>query len=186
MLQELERRNYAPRTIRCYLRIVEHFVQYFHCPPDRLGTEHIREYQSVMFRKWKLAPNTVSQELAALRFFYIQVLKRTWSIAETPYPKRVVHLPQVLSQEEVGRLIAAAETPFDRILLMTLYATGARRAEVAKLKISDIDSQRMVIHIQGGKGRKDRDVMLSPTLLDALRTYWGCGANSQNGPDGGR
>jgi integrase/recombinase XerD len=175
MLEELERRNYAPRTIRCYLRIVEHFAQYFHCPPDRLGTEHIREYQSALFRKWKLAPNTVSQELAALRFFYIQVLKRTWSIAETPYPKRILHLPQVLSQEEVGRLIDAAETPFDRILLMTLYATGARRAEVAKLKISDIDSQRMVIHIQGGKGRKgrkDRDVMLSPTLLDALRTYW--------------
>jgi integrase len=118
------------------------------------------------------APNTVSQELAALRFFYIQVLKRTWSIAETPYPKRILHLPQVLRQEEVGRLIDAAEIPFDRILLMTLYATGARRAEVAKLKISDIDSQRMVIHIQGGKGRKDRDVMLSPTLLDALRTYW--------------
>jgi integrase len=78
----------------------------------------------------------------------------------------------VLSQEEVARLIDAAEVPFHRILLMTLYATGARRAEVADLKISDIDSQRMVIHIRGGKGRKDRDVMLSPKLLDALRVYW--------------
>jgi integrase len=110
--------------------------------------------------------------LAALRFFYVQVLKRGWSVAETPYPKKVLHLPQVLSQEEVARLIDAAEFPFHRILLMTLYATGARRAEVAHLKISDIDSQRMVIHIREGKGRKDRDVMLSPKLLDALRVYW--------------
>jgi site-specific recombinase XerD len=100
------------------------------------------------------------------------VLKRGWSVAETPYPKKVLHLPQVLSQDEVARLIDAAEFPFHRILLMTLYATGARRAEVAHLKISDIDSQRMVIHIRGGKGRKDRDVMLSPKLLDALRVYW--------------
>jgi integrase/recombinase XerD len=86
--------------------------------------------------------------------------------------EEVLHLPQVLSPEEVARLIDAAEFPFHRILLMTLYATGARRAEVAHLKISDIDSQRMVIHIQGCKGRKDRDVMLSPKLLDALPIYW--------------
>ena len=134
--------------------------------------EHIREYQAAMFRTWKLAPNTVTQRLAALRFLYIQVLKRGWSVAETPYPKKVLHLPQILSQQEVARLIDATETPFQRILVMTLYATGARRAEVARLKVTDIDSQRMVVHIRGGKGRKDRDVMLSPALLQALRTYW--------------
>ena len=78
-------------------------------------------------------------------------------------------LPAVLSQDEVSQLINSARNPFDRILLMTLYATGARRAEVTRLKVSDIDSQRMVVHIQGGKGRKDRDVMLSPVLLEALR-----------------
>src|ERR1035438_426659 len=100
------------------------------------------------------------------------MLKRGWSVAETPYPKKVLHLPEILSQQEVARLIDATETPFQRILVMTLYATGARRAEVAHLKVSDIDSQRMVVHIQGGKGRKDRDVMLSPKLLDALRIYW--------------
>ena len=172
MLEELERRNYAPGTIRCYIRTVEHFARHFHRSPDQLGPDHIRRYQATMFREWKLAPNTVTQKLAALRFLYIQVLKRGWSVAETPYPKKVLHLPQVLSQEEVARLINAAEFPFHRILLMTLYATGARRAEVARLKVSDIDSQRMVIHIRGGKGRKDRDVMLSPKLLDALRVYW--------------
>ena len=88
MLEELERRNYAPSTIRAYLRTVEHFARYFRCPPDRLGTEHIRQYQAAMFRTWKLSPNTVTQRLAALRFLYIQVLQRGWSVAETPYPKR--------------------------------------------------------------------------------------------------
>jgi len=169
MLEELRRRNYAESTIDIYIRTVEHFSRHFHRSPDQLGPEHIRQYQVALFTRWKLAPNTVIQRLAALRFFYVQVLKRGWSVAETPYPKKVLHLPQVLSQEEVARLIDAAEFPFHRILLMTLYATGARRAEVAHLKISDIDSQRMVIHIRGGKGRKDRDVMLSPNLLDALR-----------------
>jgi integrase/recombinase XerD len=172
MLEELERRNYAQSTIGAYIRTVEHFARHFHCPPDRLGPAHIRQYQAAMFRTWKLAPNTVTQRLAALRFLYIQVLKRGWSVAETPYPKKVLHLPEILSQQEVARLIDATETPFQRILIMTLYATGARRAEVARLKVSDIDSQRMVIHIRGGKGRKDRDVMLSPTLLEELRTYW--------------
>src|SRR6266481_4329035 len=172
MLEELRRRNYAESTIHIYIHTVEHFSRHFHRSPDQLGPEQIRQYQAALFTRWKLAPNTVTQRLAALRFFYVQVLKRGWSVAETPYPKKVLHLPEILSQEEVARLIDAAEFPFHRILLMTLYATGARRAEVAHLKISDIDSQRMVIHIRGGKGRKDRDLMLSPKLLDALRIYW--------------
>jgi site-specific recombinase XerD len=126
----------------------------------------------MLFTELKFSPNTVTLRLAALRFFYIHVLKRNWSIAETPYPKKVIRLPEILSQEQVARLIDAAEFPFHRILLMTLYATGARRAEVTHLKVSDIDSQRMVVHIRGGKGRKDRDVMLSPKLLEAVRDYW--------------
>ena len=172
MLEELQRRNFAATTIRSYLHGVEHFSQHFHRRPDQLGPEHIRQYQAALFTRYKFSPNTVTLRLAALRFFYIQVLKRSWSIAETPYPKKVFHLPQILSPEEVARLIDAAEHPFHRILLMTLYATGARRAEVAHLKVGDIDSQRMIVHIRGGKGGKDRDVMLSPKLLDALRVYW--------------
>ncbi len=157
MLEELERRNYAETTVDAYIRAVEHFAQYFRCSPDKLGPDHIREYQVALFRKFKLAPNTVSQRLAALRFLYIQILKKTWSVAETPYPKKALNLPRVLSQEEVAHLIDSALTPFHRIILMTLYATGMRRAELARLKISDIDSQRMVIHVQGGKGQKDRE-----------------------------
>jgi len=84
-----------------------------------------------MFTRWKLAPNIVTQRLAALRLLYIQVLKRGWSAAETPCPKKVLHLPHVLSHEEIARLIGAAEMPFHHILVMTLYVTGVRRAEVA-------------------------------------------------------
>jgi site-specific recombinase XerD len=171
MLEELERRNYAETTIRHYLRTVEDFARRFNRPPDRLGPRHIREYQAELFQKRKLSPNSVTRHLAALRFFYIKTLRRAWSIAETPYPKWVFHLPTILSQEEVAQLIDAALTPYHRTLLMTLYATGARRAELTHLKASDIDSQRMVIRIQGGKGRKDRDVMLSPKLLEELRAH---------------
>jgi len=172
MLEELQRRNYSPRATECYISAVEDFARYFHCPPNRLSPQHIREYQAYLFHQRKLAPSSVTRGLAALRFFFTKTLKRPWSVAETPYPKRVQGPPTVLSQEEVAQLINAARTPFYRILLMTLYATGARRAELARLKVSDIGSQRMVVHIQGGKGRKDRDVMLSPVLLEALREYW--------------
>ena len=172
MIAELRCRNLAESTIESYVRAVEQFSRYFHCPPHRLGPAHVRQYQAMLFTQRKLASSTVTQHLSALRFLYVKVLKRGWSIAETPYPKKVQHLPLVLSPEDVAKLIDAADTPFHRVLLMTLYATGARRAEVAHLKVSDIDSQRMVVHIRGGKGRKDRDVMLSLRLLDALRLYW--------------
>ena len=172
MIEELQRRNFAPNTIRAYVHGVEHFSRYFHRRPDQLRPEHIRQYQAMLFSKLKLNPNTVVQRLAALRFFYIKVLKKNWSVAETPYPRRVIRLPDILSPEEVARLIDAADSPFHRAMLMTLYGTGARRAEAAHLKVEDIDSRRMVVHIHGGKGNRDRDVMLSPRLLDGLRDYW--------------
>src|SRR5215471_5340200 len=172
MLDELQRRNYSEHTTRSYIRTVEDFARRFNRPPDFLGPRHVREYQAELFLKRKLSPGSVAVRLAALRFFYGKTLKKSWSIADTPYPKRTHRVPTILSQEEVSRLIQAARTPYHRTLLMTLYATGLRCAELTRLKISDIDSQRMVIHVQGGKGRKDRDVMLSPKLLEELREHW--------------
>jgi integrase/recombinase XerD len=172
MLEELERRNYAQTTTRLYIQTIEDFARYFKRPPDQVGPKHIREYQAYLFRERKLAAPTVAQRLAALRFFFTQTIKKAWSVSETPYPKRTRHLPSILSPEEVAHLIDSARTQFHRMILMTLYGTGARRAELAHLQIPDIDSRRMVIHIRGGKGRQDRDVMLSPTLLEALRDYW--------------
>jgi len=172
LLEELQRRNYSHETIRSYVHAVEDFARRFNCPPDRLGPQHIRQYQAELFQKRKLSSGTVGIRLAALRFFYTKTLRRNWSIADTPYPKRTHRLPTILSQEEVAQLIDAGRTTCERILLMTLYATGVRRSELTHLKISDIDSQRMVVHIRDGKGCKDRDVMLSPKLLTALRTDW--------------
>jgi Phage integrase, N-terminal SAM-like domain len=136
MLEELRRRNYAESTIHAYIHTVEHFSRHFHRSPDQLGPEHIRQYQAALFTRWKLAPNTVTQRLAALRFFYVQVLKRGWRVAETPYPKKVLHLPQVLSQEEVARLIDAAEFPFqhpggDHDLSASLPETSQRHPQSA-------------------------------------------------------
>jgi site-specific recombinase XerD len=131
-----QRRNYAQNTTRSYLRTVEEFARRFNCPPDRLGPRHIREYQAELFEQRKLSADTVAQRLAALRFFYSKTLKKSWSIAETPYPKRAQRLPTILSQEEVAQLIDAASTPFHRTVLMTLYSTGARNAELTHLKVA--------------------------------------------------
>jgi len=181
MLEELERRNYTQSTTRAYLRTIEDFACYFKRPPDQLGPEQIREYVAYLFRVRKLTDNTVNQRVGALRFFYIKTLKKSWNVEETPYPKKRFRLPAVLSADEVSRLIESALTPFHRTILITLYATGVRRAELANLQIADIDSQRMVVHVRGGKGRKDRDIMLSPNLLEELRQHYRRLSRKQSG-----
>src|SRR5215472_735484 len=114
VVEELHRRNYAQDTIRHYLRAVEEFARRFRCSPDRLGPRHIREYQAELFQKRKLSPNSVGQHLAALRFFYIQTLRKAWSIADTPYPKKARRLPTNPSREEVAHPPHAAHTPYQR------------------------------------------------------------------------
>jgi integrase/recombinase XerD len=172
MLEELQRRNLSKLTADCYVRVVEEFSLFHHRPPDQLGPEQIRQYQAHLFTDRKLDANSVAQHLTALRFFYNKTLKRNLSVEETPYPKRPIRLPDVLSQEEVERLIDSANNRLHRVWLLTLYATGVRREELVQLKVSDVDSARMVIHIHQGKGDKDRDIMLSPRLLEELRSYW--------------
>ena len=172
VLEELERRNYAPGTIRCYIHVVEQFARHFHRPPDQLGLEHIRQYQAALLRQKKLAPSTVGQHLAGLRFFYIQVLKRSWSAAETPYPRQAQGLPQVLSREEVAHLIQASRTPFQRAVLMTLYATGGRARRWPRSRSAILIASAWSSIYRAARGRKDRDVMLSPRLPDALRADW--------------
>jgi len=172
MLEELQRRNYAQTTVEAYTHALREFAQYFHRPPDQLGPEHIRQFQLYLLRDRKLAANTVKQRVAAVRFFFVRTLKRRYLREDIPYPKAPRRLPVVLSQEEVTRLIDAASNLSHRAMLMTLYSTGLRRAEMVRLKVSDIDSQRMVMHVHQGKGSKDRDVPLSPKLLETLREYW--------------
>jgi integrase/recombinase XerD len=172
MLDELRRRNYAQNTVRSYVSAVEEFAAYFNKRPDQLGPDHIRAYQVHLFRERKLASGTVEQRGAALRFFFVKTLRRPYLPDDIPFPKRQRRLPTVLSQDEAARLIDSASNLMHRAILMTLYGTGLRRAEVSSLKVLDIDSERMVIHVRHGKGDRDRDVLLSPKLLETLREYW--------------
>jgi site-specific recombinase XerD len=173
MLDDLRRRNYSPDTIRGYIRAVQQFAEYFGRSPEQMGAEELRRYQIHLLHERKLALGTVENNLSALRFLYKKTLKRRdLAFDDLPFPKQPRTLPTVLSQDEVTRLIEAAPNRMHRMLLMVLYATGMRRTEASLLKVSDIDSQRMVIHIQRGKGLRDRDVPLTPKLLEALRDYW--------------
>jgi site-specific recombinase XerD len=172
MLEELQRRNYAQSTVKGYLRIVRNFAEYFHQPPDKLGPDHLRQFQAHLFQDRKLDPGTVQQYVAALRFFFVKTLKRFYLVEHIPMPKRHRKLPEILTPDEVARLIDSASNLYHRTMLMTLYSTGMRRAEMCRLKVSDVDSKRMVIHIRQGKGGRDRDVPLSAKLLEEFRVYW--------------
>ena len=172
MLEELQRRNYSPATIRPYLYAVEDFARYFGKSPDKLSQEHLRQYQLHLINDRKLTVKTIVGRISALRFFFVKVLRRPYREIDLVYPKPPERLPIILSEEEVARLIESASTAFHRVILMTLYGTGLRREELCRLKVTDVDSERMVIHVRQGKGHKDRDVTLSPRLLEVLRAYW--------------
>jgi site-specific recombinase XerD len=172
MLEELQGRNYSHRTATTYIRIVREFAEHFHKAPDKLGPEHIRQFQAHLFQTRRLSPFTVSQYVSALRFLFVKTLRRHFLTEYIPFPKCPKRLPTVLSPEEVTRLINASPNLYHRTLVTTLYSTALRRAELCRLKVSDLDSQRMMIRIEQGKGRRDRYVPLSPKLLETLRVYW--------------
>jgi integrase len=172
MLEELQRRNYSEGTTRAYLQAVQQFAVHFGRSPDKLGPDDLRSYQAYLLVERKLAVASVVARVAALRFFFVRTLKRREFREELPYPKSYRRLPTVLSLEEVARLIDAAGNLMQRALLMTLYGTGMRRTEVSMLKVRDIDSRRMMIRVERGKGGASRDLPLSPALLATLREYW--------------
>jgi integrase/recombinase XerD len=172
VLEELERRNYSEATAHAYVGTIRQFAEHFHRSPDQLGIEQVRQYQVHLFEKKKLAPHSVMVQMCALRFLYLKVLKRPFQRDDLPLPKTPGRLPVVLSPEEIARLIEGAANLRHRTILMTLYGTGMRRAELCRLQLHDIDSARMMIHVREGKGRKDRDIPLSDTLLAQLRTWW--------------
>ena len=172
MLEELQRRNYSTKTIPYYLRAVADFARHYGRSPDKLGLNELRSYQAYLLRDRKLAVGTVVGLVAALRFFFNRTLKRHLPPTDIPYPKHPRRLPAVLTVEEVARLIDSARNLLDRTLLMVLYSTGMRNFELRGLQVKDIDSKSMLIHIQRGKGGRDRYVPLSPKLLETLREYW--------------
>jgi integrase/recombinase XerD len=150
--EELRRRNYSHRTATTYVRIVREFAEHFHKSPDKLGPEHIRQFQAHLFQTKNLSPFTVSQYVSALRFLFVKTLRRHFLTEYIPFPKCPKRLPTVLSPEEVTRLINASRNLYHRTLLTTLYSTALRRAELCRLKVRDVDSQRMMIRIEQAAG----------------------------------
>lgn len=172
MLEDLQIRHYSPITIRVYLHSVAEFARHFGTSPERLRAEHIRQYQLFLIQEKKVSQSTVVQLVCALRFLYTHTLHRKVSIERIPFPRREKKLPLILSRDEVKTLIEAARTLGHRALLATMYGGGLRVSEVIQLKVADIDARRSVLWVRQGKGRKDRQTLLSPKLLELLRAYW--------------
>jgi integrase/recombinase XerD len=172
MIDDLTVRNRSLRTIETYVAQVAHFARHFGRSPELLGPEEIRQYQLYLVNERHVSWSYFNQAVCALRFLYHHTLGRDWAVTHIPFPRQPRRLPVVLSQAEVRRFLDAIKKLKYRALLTTVYAAGLRLSEVTHLQLADIDSQRMMIRVRQGKGQKDRDVMLSPTLLELLRRYW--------------
>jgi site-specific recombinase XerD len=170
MQHDLVVRGLSPRTQEAYLAAVKGLAQHYRQRPDTLSTQQVEGYVRHLIEQRHLAPNSVRIAVFGLRFFYTVTLKRQ-SFA-LPLPKGVTKLPEVLSREEVARLLASTTTLRERALLMTTYGGGLRVSEVVRLRVTDIDAQREMIGVEQGKGRKDRYTLLGPRLLAELRHYW--------------
>lgn len=173
MTEDMQVRNLALNTQACYVQQVSLFARYFDKSPDQLGPEEIRAYQVYLTNEKQLAPGSILIAVAALRFLYKISLKGDWSVEDViPAPKKPQTLSIVLSPEEVLQFLDCVGSTKHRAILTTCYATGLRISEAVRLTVPDIDSQRMVIRVDQGKGQKDRYVMLSPKLLRILRDWW--------------
>lgn len=173
MTEDMQVRNLSPHTQASYLQQVSLFARHFDKSPDALGPEHIRAYQVYLTNEKKLAPGSIHIAVAALRFLYRVTLSKDWICEDVlPLPKKQQKLPIVLSPEEVQQFLECVQSIKHRTILTTCYAAGLRISEAVHLKPNAIDSKRMVIRVEQGKGQKDRYVMLSPKLLETLRIYW--------------
>jgi integrase/recombinase XerD len=172
MIDDMTVRNFAPNTMLCYLKQVSYFAQHFGRSPELLGPEEIRSYQIYLAQERKLGISSRTVAVSALRFLYHVTLKQDRIIEMIPFPKQPYQLPMILSPAEVGRLLEAAPSFSYQVIFSTMYGTGVRVSEALHLRVPHLDSQRMMIRIEQGKGHRDRYVPFSPKLLELLRTYW--------------
>jgi site-specific recombinase XerD len=171
VLQDLQVRDYSPRTISCYVAAVARFAAHFGRSPGQPGAEQVRAYRLHLLGRQ--APwSRFNQAVCALRFLYRVTLGRPGLLPLIPFGKKPKALPAVLSPAEVRRLFDAAPDPFYRVLLQTAYAAGLRVSEVVRLRVTDVDAERMALHVRAAKGGKDRLVPLSAVLLRLLRGHW--------------
>ena len=172
LAEDMRIRNLSPRTIDAYTFHAERFADFIQKPLDLATVEDVRNFQLYLIDHKKLAYSSFNQAVCALRFLYTHTIRVTWPVAMVPFGKRPKTLPVVLGRQEVNELLQCTKSLKQRTFLITLYATGMRFSEAANLRVADIDSKRMQIRIINGKGAKQRQVPLSPRLLDELRNYW--------------
>lgn len=172
MIDQMTLRGFSPRTHESYLEAVTGLALYYKQSPDQLKAAQVRAYLLHLERERHLSWSSLNVAVSGLRFFYFETLKWEPVAMEIPHRQKQSRLPEVLSREEVDRLFNALVNIKHRVLLMTTYAAGLRLSEVIHLRVRDIDSARMMIRVEQGKGRKDRYTILSPRLLDELRHYW--------------
>ena len=173
MIEDMQIRNLAVNTQESYTQQVSRFAQYFQKSPELLGPEQIRAYQVYLTNEKKLSTGSIVIAISALRFLYRVTLKKDWSFADLiPAPKMPKKLPVILSPEEVLQFLDCVRTRKHRAILTTCYAAGLRISEAVALKPPAIDSKRMVLRVEQGKGKKDRYTLLSPKLLEILRAWW--------------
>src|SRR5438105_1444779 len=171
MIEDMSMRRLAPKTQKDYIQIIKNLAVFLGRSPDRASFEDIRRFQLHVAARG-VGAGAINRNVSALRFFFRVTLKRYAIVEHTHFIRESRKLPMVLSAEEVVRLLDAAPGLKYRAALSVAYGAGLRAAEVVSLKVSDIDSKRMLIRVEQGKGRKDRNVMLSPHLLDLLRSWW--------------
>ena len=172
MLEDMQLRNYAPATQRNYIHYVADYAKYFQTSPEKLDLEDLRQYMLYLVNDRKLSPESINTFVTAAKFLYLRTLELPWGEEQFPRVRRPLKLPVVLSHEEVVIFFDHIPGLKYRAVLMACYGAGLRISEAVALKIGDIDSRRMLIRVEQGKGKKDRYVMLSPRLLEVLRVWW--------------
>ena len=174
MIHDMQLQRLASKTQKAYVTAVAGLAKFYDCSPDRLSPEQIRTYLHHLLVERRLAWSSCNQAAAGLKFFYTKTLG--WDVLHLNLPPRTgrSQLPQILSIEELQRLFMHARNPRHRVLLMTTYAAGLRVSEVVRLRLTDIESDRLLLRVEQGKGRKDRYTLLSTRLLTELRAYWKC------------
>jgi integrase/recombinase XerD len=172
MKKDMELKNLSERTIKTYLGCMKNFTRHYGKSPDQIDDEAIRDFLYYLLKEKNSSQAAISQHYSALKFFYQTTLGRDWDALKIPRSRRIKKLPIVLSLGEVRDVLSKVEDLKNRTILTTVYSGGLRLREALKLKVSDIDSQRMMIRVRQGKGNKDRYTLLGQRALDILRQYW--------------
>ena len=172
MIQELQLRGYSPRTVEAYVHPVVQLARHYHCAPDRLSEEQVRDYLIHLSTVQKVSRSTHTIALCGIKFFYQHTLGRAWKVFDIARPRAEKKLPAVLSRDEVARILAAVRIPVYRVCLSTIYTCGLRLLEGAQLQLPAIDGDRKLVHVHHGKGALDRYVPLPDATLTLLRAFW--------------